>query len=137
MSEIAVIMKKVGRSRDKTSAKELMEKAINMYKEKKNVVEEIYIEQNKNQLESQTQDLTGLSFEEASHLIKKIIKHTQKELNNGIIKPNIGDNKHHILRVIWGQSGISSGFNRLKILNQLKVSTKMRENIMYILLKKE
>jgi len=48
MSEIAVIMKKVGRSRDKTSAKELMEKAINMYKEKKNVVEEIYIEQNKN-----------------------------------------------------------------------------------------
>jgi hypothetical protein len=48
MSEIAVIMKKVGRSRDKTLAKELMEKAINMYKEKKNVVEEIYIEQNKN-----------------------------------------------------------------------------------------
>ena len=137
MSEIAVIMKKVGRSRDKKQAKELMENAINMYKEKKNVVEEIYIEQNKNQLESQTQDLTGLSFEEASHLIKKIIKHTQKELNNGIIKPNICDNKHHILRVIWGQSGISSGFNRLKILNQLKVSTKMRENIMYILLKQE
>lgn len=108
-----------------------------MYKDKKNVVEEIYIEQNKNQLESQTQDLTGLSFEEASHLIKKIIKHTQRDLNNGIIQPNIGDNKYHILRVIWGQSGISSGFNRLKILNQLKVQTKMREDIMYILLKKE
>jgi hypothetical protein len=64
--------------------------------------------------------LTGLSFEEASHLIKKIIRHNQKELNNGIIEANAGDNKHHILRVIWGQSGISSGFNRLKILNQLK-----------------
>ena len=137
MSEIAAIMKKVGRSQDATKAKVLMQKAIQMYKDKKNVVEEIYIEQNKNQLESQTQDLTGLSFEEASHLIKKIIKHTQRDLNNGIIEPNIGDNKYHILRVIWGQSGISSGFNRLKILNQLKVQTKMREEIMYILLKKE
>lgn len=81
MSEIASIMKKVGKCRDPIKAKDLMEKAIQMYKEKKNVVEEIYVEQNKNQLEAQTQDLTGLSFEEASHLIKKIIKHTQRELN--------------------------------------------------------
>ena len=108
-----------------------------MYNEKKNVVQQIYIEQNKNQLDSHTQDLTGLSFEEAKHLIKKIIEHTQNGLNSGEIEPNVGDDKHHILRVIWGQSGISSGFNRLKFLNQLKVSCKMREDVMYILLKKE
>ena len=47
-------MKTVGKSRDLTKAKEMFEKAVKMYKEKKNVVEEIYIEQNKNQLDAQT-----------------------------------------------------------------------------------
>ncbi len=73
-----------------------------MYKEKKDVVQTIYEEQNQNQLNDCTQDLTGLSFEEASHFIKKIIKHAKKQLDEGSLIPNVGDNSYHILRVIWG-----------------------------------
>lgn len=117
MSQIGAILKKVGRSRDPKQASQMMERALQIYKEKRDVVQTIYEEQNQNQLNAFTQDLTGLSFQEASHLIKKIIKHSQKQLNDCALKPNVGDKSHHILRVIWGQRGLSSGFNRLKIIN--------------------
>jgi hypothetical protein len=81
--------------------------------------------------------LTGLTISEATSLIKQIIKLTKKNLKEGSIKPNVGDGKHHILKIIWGNAGIDSGFGRLRILNELKVQTKMKENIIYILLKKE
>jgi hypothetical protein len=44
---------------------------------------------------------------------------------------------HHIVRIIWGSQGLVSGIQRGKMLSNYAVATRLKEDVMYIVLKKE
>ena len=137
MSRIGELLREAFKNSGTNSGKELIEESLRLYQEKKDVVLSIYEEQNENRLDHHTQNLSGLRYEEAASFAKKLVTRAQKMLNGKQLEPNVGDSKHHMLKVIWGKSGLSSGFQRMAILNSLGVLAKMREDVMYILLKAE
>lgn len=83
MARIGKTMREALKKKGTARGNQLFEQALEMYERKKNVVQIIYEEYNQNKLDHHTQDLTGLRFEEASNFIKKLIKRTQKILNEG------------------------------------------------------
>lgn len=54
MSQIGALLKKAGKSRDPKEASQLMERALQMYKEKRDVVQTIYEEHNQNKMNAIT-----------------------------------------------------------------------------------
>ena len=44
---------------------------------------------------------------------------------------------HHVVRLIWGNQGLMSGVQRAKMLSNYAVATRLREDTMYIVMKKD